>query len=37
MATAIGRQDSHAQSEPKNADVPIRFHGLSGLVSKATV
>ncbi|AQA21616.1 branched-chain amino acid transport system permease domain protein [Rhodococcus sp. MTM3W5.2] len=37
MATAIGRQDSHAQSSEKNPLSVILFHGLFGLVSSATV
>lgn len=37
IATAMGRHDNHAQLELKKADVPMRFQGLSGLVSNATV
>ena len=36
-AIASGTQDSHAQSLLKNPVAPSLFHGLSGLVSSATV
>ena len=37
MAIASGTQDSHAHGVLKNPVGPTWFHGLSGLVSSATV
>ena len=36
-AMAIGTQANHAQSSWNQLSAPTRFHGLSGLVSRATV